>query len=100
MPEPATATISTKNLHRRHPVLMSMPNDLPSPASPLVTPSAFLEILSTRLDRLHDADAAPVLLRAIPVRGSISKDYGGFVYASLRDPRTSESLDGRIPVKL
>jgi len=64
-----------------------------------LTPSAFLEAVAARLDRLHGADAAPALLRAIPIKTSgTTREYSGFVYASLRDPRTSDTIDARIPV--
>jgi hypothetical protein len=64
-----------------------------------LTPAAFLEAVAARIDRLHGADAAPVLLREIPVRTSgTAREYGGFVYAGLRDPRTSDTVDARIPV--
>jgi hypothetical protein len=66
-----------------------------------LTPSAFLEAVTARLDRLHGADAAPVLLRAIPIKTSgTGREYSGFVYATLRDPRTSDTIDARIPVAL
>jgi exodeoxyribonuclease VII large subunit len=65
-----------------------------------LTPSAFLEALAARLDRLHGADAVPVLLRGVPVKTGAGKDYGGFLYAQIRDPRTTESVDARIPVQL
>jgi hypothetical protein len=65
-----------------------------------LTPSAFLEALATRLNRLHGGDAAPVLLRGVPVKSGAGKDYCGFIYAQIRDPRTTESIDARIPVQL
>jgi hypothetical protein len=62
-----------------------------------LTLSAFLESVAARLDRLHEGTAG-VLLRAVPVKGGGSgKVYGGFVYASLRDPRTGDAIDARIP---
>jgi hypothetical protein len=74
---------------------------LPTDAGTLpLTPSAFLEALAARLDRVHGADAAPVLVRGVPVKTGAGKDYGGFVYAQIRDPRSTESLDARIPVQL
>jgi hypothetical protein len=74
---------------------------LPIAASFPLTPSAFLEAMAARLDRLHGADAAPVLLRAIPIKTSgTGREYSGFVYATLRDPRTSDAIDARIPVSL
>src|SRR5262249_8876889 len=65
-----------------------------------LTPSAFLEALAARLDRLHGADAVPALVRGVPVKTGAGKDYGGSVYAQIRDPRTTESIDARIPVQL
>jgi hypothetical protein len=36
--------------------------------------------MTARLDRLHGADAAPVLLRAIPIKTSgTGREYSGFV---------------------
>src|SRR5262245_9685613 len=61
-------------------------------------PSAFLEAVVARLDRLHGADAAAV--RGIPVKGGSTKDDRGFVYAAIRDPGTTESIDARIPAAL
>ena len=60
----------------------------PSPGLPLpLTPSAFLEAVAARLDRLHGADAYPVLLRGIPVRtGSTSRAYGGSGLLALIPP--------------
>jgi hypothetical protein len=47
-------------------------DSLPLPIGPGIplTPSAFLEARAARLDRLHGADAAPMLLRAIPIKTS------------------------------
>src|SRR5437763_13375789 len=74
----------------------------PSPGLPLpLTPSAFLEAVAARLDRLHGADAYPVLLRGVPVRtGATSRVYGGFVYAEVRDPRTTDGIAARVPEQL
>jgi hypothetical protein len=70
-------------------------------ASPVpLTPSAFLEAMAARLDRLHDGTSG-LLLRAVPVRtGGSSKVYGGFIYAGLRDARTGDVLDARVPAEL
>jgi hypothetical protein len=57
--------------------------------------------VAPRLDRLHGADAAPALLRAIPVKTSgTTREHRGFVYASLRYLRTSDTIDARIPVAI
>jgi hypothetical protein len=57
--------------------------------------------MAARLDRLHGGDAAPVLLRAFPIKTSgTGREYNGFVYATLRDPRTFDTFDARIPVSL
>ncbi len=56
--------------------------------------------MAAHLDRLHGGTAG-VLLRAIPVKtGGSGKVYGGFIYASLRDPRTEEAIDIRIPEEI
>jgi exodeoxyribonuclease VII large subunit len=66
-----------------------------------LTPSAFLEAMAACLDHLHGGDAAPVLLRAIPVKtAGTGREYSGFIYATLRDPRTSDAIDAWIPVSL
>jgi hypothetical protein len=71
-----------------------------TPSIPL-TPSAFLEAVAARLDCSHGADAAPTLLRAIPIKTcGTTREYSGFVYASLRDPRTADTIDARIPVAI
>jgi hypothetical protein len=57
---------------------------LPDRGGPPLTPPAFLEAVAARLDRLHGAYAAPVLLRAIPVKGGPGKECGGFLHVSLR----------------
>src|SRR3954454_18984698 len=72
----------------------------PGPSLPL-TPSAFLEAVASRLDRLHGGDASPVLLRAVPVKTSSNpRVYGCVVYAELKDPRTTDALSARIPEQL
>ena len=77
-----------------------MPLLPPGPPLPL-TPSAFLEAVASRLDRLHGGDAAPVLLRAVPVKTSSNpRVYSGFIYAELKDPRTTEALSARVPEQL
>src|SRR5205823_13858593 len=43
---------------------------------------------------------AGVLLRAVPLRSGNAKVYGGFVYATLKDPRTGDTLDARVPEDL
>src|SRR5262249_12827376 len=82
----------------------AMPDETPSlpPGPPLpLTPSAFLEAVASRLDRVHGGDAAPVLLRAVPVKTSSSpRIYSGFVYAELRAPRTTDALSARVPEQL
>jgi hypothetical protein len=66
-----------------------------------LTPAAFLEAMAARLDRLHGGNAVPMLLRAIPIKTSgTGREYSGFIYATLRDPRTSDAIDARIPVSL
>src|SRR5436305_12594775 len=74
----------------------------PSPGPPLpLTPSAFLEAVAARLDRLHGADTSPVLLRGVLVKtGATSRVYGGFVYAEVRDPRTTDAIAARVPEQL
>jgi hypothetical protein len=81
--------------------MMADAEPLPSDhgALPLTLP-AFLEALAARLDRLHGADAVPALVRGVPVKTGAGKDYGGFIYAQIRDPRSTESLDARVPVQL
>jgi len=60
-----------------------------------LTPSACLEAVAARLDRLHQG-ATGLLLRAVPVKtGGTGKVYGGFIYAGLKDPRTNELIDCR-----
>jgi exodeoxyribonuclease VII large subunit len=34
------------------------------------------------------------------VKTGAGKDYGGFIYAQIRDPRTTESIDARIPTQI
>jgi hypothetical protein len=54
-------------------------------------------VVAAQLDRLHEGTSG-VLLRAVPVRGAgAGRVYGGFVYASLQDPRTSDTIDARVP---
>src|SRR5262245_21964165 len=80
---------------------MSDADPLPSGQGALpLTPSAFLEAVAARLDRVHGADAAPALVRGVPVKSGAGKDYGGFIYAQIRDPRSTESIDARIPTQL
>src|SRR5262249_34628122 len=75
-----------------------MPDDAPSPP---LSPSAFLESVAARLDRLHGADTAPVLIRGVPVKtGGTSKEYGGFLYAQVKDARTGEGIDAKVPIEL
>jgi hypothetical protein len=63
--------------------------------------SAFLEAVAAQLDHLHGADARPVLLRGIPVRpGGVGKVYGGFIYAEIRDPRTTDAVAARVPERM
>ena len=68
------------------------------PAVPL-TPSALLESVAAQVDRLHEGTAG-VVLRAVPVRTGPGKVYGGFVYAQLRDPRTQDARDARVPAEM
>jgi hypothetical protein len=68
----------------------------PDPSLPL-TPSAFLEAVAARIDRLHDADATPILLRGVPMKAGAGKVYSGFIYADIRDPRTNDTITARIP---
>jgi hypothetical protein len=66
-----------------------------------LTPSAFLEAMAARINKLHEADAAPVVLHGVPLKKYRSdRVYGGFVYAQLRDPRTADVLDARVPEAL
>jgi hypothetical protein len=66
-----------------------------------LTPAAFLEAVAARLDRLHGADAAPVLIRGIPLKSAgTGRVYGGFVYATLRDPRTGDTITAKVPEPL
>ena len=77
----------------------SQPPDDFRPAVPL-TPAACLETIAARMDRLHQG-AAGMLLRAVPVKtGGTGKVYGGFIYAALKDPRTNDLIDCRIPEAL
>jgi exodeoxyribonuclease VII large subunit len=69
------------------------------PAVPL-TPAACLETIAAKMDRLHEGTAG-MLLRAVPVKtGGTGKVYGGFIYAALKDPRTNDLIDCRIPEAL
>jgi hypothetical protein len=66
-----------------------------------LTPAAFLEAVAARLDRLHGADANPVLIRGIPMKSAgTGRVYGGFIYATLRDPRTGDTLTAKVPERL
>ncbi len=47
--------------------------------------------MATRLDRLHEGTSG-----AVPVKTSST----GRVYAQLRDPRTQDAIDARVPVGL
>jgi hypothetical protein len=59
--------------------------------------TALLESMAAQTDRLH-SDMAGVLLRAIPVKSAgRGRVYTGFLYAQLRDLRTHDTIDGRIP---
>lgn len=61
------------------------------PTGVALTPSAFLEPVAARLDRLHEG-APGVLQRAGPVKPSTTgRVYGGFVHAQLRDPYTADA---------
>ena len=61
-----------------------------------LTPSAFLESVAAKLDRLHEGGSG-VLLRAIPIKPTgYQKVYGGFVYAAMKGPHTGEFIDARI----
>ena len=52
------------------------------------------------MDRLHEG-AAGVLLRAVPVKtGGTGKVDGGFIFAGLKDPRSNDLIDCRIPEAL
>jgi hypothetical protein len=75
---------------------------MPPDQSPLaLTPSAFLEALAARIAALNGAGAEPVRLRGIPVKTSgTARVYGGFAYAAIRNPRTTEAIDARVPEKL
>jgi hypothetical protein len=78
---------------------LNQPPDDFRPGVPL-TPAACLEAVAARLDRLHQGTAG-MLLRAIPVKtGGTGKVYGGFVDAALKDPRTNDLIDCRIPEAL
>jgi hypothetical protein len=56
-----------------------------------------LESLANRVNGLHDGMAG-MLLRAVPVKaGGLATVYAAFVYAQLRDARTDDAIDARIP---
>jgi Exonuclease VII, large subunit len=75
--------------------------DTPGPPPASLTPSAFLEAMAARINKLHEADAAPVVLHGVPLKKYRSdRVYGGFVYAQVRDPRTADVLDARVPEAL
>jgi hypothetical protein len=74
----------------------SQPSDDFRPAV-LLTPAACLETIAAKMDGLHEG-AAGMLLRAVPVKtGGTGKVYGGFISAALKDPRTNDLIDCRIP---
>jgi hypothetical protein len=65
-----------------------------------LTPSAYLEAVAARLEGLHEGTAG-MLLRAVPVKtGGTGKVYGGFLSTALKDPRTNDLIDCRIPEAL
>ena len=65
-----------------------------------LTPAACLETIAAKMDRLHEGTAG-MLLRAVPVKtGGTGKVYGGFLYAALKDPRSNDLIDCRIPEAL
>jgi hypothetical protein len=68
------------------------------PASPVpLSLVALLESLVAQIDRLHPGTSG-LLLRAVPVQSpGTGRVYGDFVYAQLRDPRTPDAIDARIP---
>jgi len=58
--------------------------------TPALTPLAFLEALAARIAALIEVGADPVRLRGTPVKTRPTvKVYGDFVYAVIRDPRTT-----------
>jgi exodeoxyribonuclease VII large subunit len=68
------------------------------PANPVpLSLAALLESLAAQIDRLHTGTSG-LLLRAVPVKSAgTGRVYGGFVYAQLRDPRTHDTIDARLP---
>jgi hypothetical protein len=68
------------------------------PATPVpLSLAALLESLAPRINRLH-AGTSGLLLRAVPVQSAgTGRVYSGFVYAQLRDPRSHDAIDARIP---
>jgi exodeoxyribonuclease VII large subunit len=67
---------------------------IPPPALSL---SAFLSTMEARINRLNDAAAEPVTLRAIPIKPPAHrKSYNGRVYCGLKDPVGRETVDATV----
>ncbi len=66
-----------------------------------LTPSAYLELMAGQITALSNESLMAVNLRGIPEkRAGELKDYGGFVYANVRDPRSTEAIDLKIPTAM
>jgi regulator of replication initiation timing len=71
------------------------------PLTAALTPSAFLDAMAGKINRMHDGETTPVALRGIPIkRSGIGKVYAGFVYVGIKDPRTNDVIDARIPEQM
>jgi hypothetical protein len=69
--------------------------------SPAITLSAFLETLAAKINRLHEGELHPVVLRGVPIKKpGANPIYGGFFYVFIRDPRTSDTIDAKIPEQM
>jgi hypothetical protein len=68
------------------------------PASPVpLSLAALLESLAAHIDRLHLGTSGLLLQAVLVESGSTGRVYGSFVYAQLRDLRTDDAIDARIP---
>src|SRR5262245_54220050 len=77
------------------------PADRGVTAAPPLTLAAHLEALATRVQLINDGAAAPVQLRAVPIKpGATKKAYSGFVFIGLQDPRGREAIDAAVPEPL
>jgi hypothetical protein len=60
-----------------------------------------MEAVAAKINRLQEADVCPIVLRAVPIKKSGPNPiYGGFSYVFIRDPRTSETIDAKVPEQM